>query len=42
MIWDILVVMLIVRGEEEDCVCGFEIGVDDYIIKLFLLKELVV
>lgn len=40
--WDILVVMLIVCGEEEDCVCGLEIGVDDYIIKFFFLKELVV
>lgn len=41
MIRDILVVMLIVRGEEEDRVRGFEIGADDYIIKSFSSKELV-
>lgn len=34
--------MLIVCGEEEDRVCGLEVGVDDYIIKFFLFKELVV
>lgn len=34
--------MLIVCGEEEDKVCGLEVGVDDYVIKFFLLKELMV
>lgn len=42
MMCNIFVVMFIVCGEEEDKVCGLEVGVDDYIIKLFLFKELVV
>lgn len=33
--------MLIVKGEEINCVEGFEFGVDDYIVKLFLLREVV-
>lgn len=34
--------MLIVCGEEIDCVCGLDIGVDDYIVKFFLMIELFV
>lgn len=34
--------MFIVCGEEEDKICGLDVGVDDYVIKLFLLKEFVV
>lgn len=40
---DVLVLMLMVCVEEEDCLCGLELGVDDYIGKiLFLLCEIVV
>jgi DNA-binding response OmpR family regulator len=32
--------MLSARGEEYDKLCGFEIGVDDYVVKPFSPKEL--
>lgn len=35
----VLIIMLIVKFEEIDKVFGFEFGVDDYIIKLFLMCE---
>lgn len=41
-IYQILVIMLIVCGSELDCVFGFELGVDDYLFKLFNDCELVV
>lgn len=34
--------MFIVKGEEDNKIQGLEVGVDDYIIKLFLFCELVV
>ena len=34
------VLMLTARGEAEDCFSGFELGADDYLIKPFLPKEL--
>lgn len=34
-----LILMLIVKDEEFDKVLGFEFGVDDYMIKLFSLRE---
>ena len=34
------VVMLTARGEEDDRVCGLELGADDYIVKPFSPKEL--
>ena len=34
------IIMLTARGEEYDKLCGFELGVDDYIIKPFSPKEL--
>lgn len=34
--------MFIVWGEEEDKICGLDVGVDDYVIKLFLFKEFIV
>lgn len=34
------VIMLTARGEEYDKLFGFELGVDDYIVKYFSLKEL--
>lgn len=37
-----LVIMLIVCGEEVECICGLLIGVDDYVVKLFLVFELMV
>jgi len=37
---DIPVIMLTARGEEYDKLFGFELGVDDYIIKPFSPKEL--
>lgn len=39
---NIFVIMFIVKNMENDKVEGFEIGVDDYIIKLFSIKELLV
>lgn len=37
---DVPVVMLSARGEEYDKIHGFEIGVDDYVVKPFSPKEL--
>lgn len=37
-----LIIMVMVKGEEVDCIVGLEIGVDDYILKLFNLCELLV
>ena len=39
-IMDIPVIMLSARGEEYDRIHGFEIGVDDYVVKPFSPKEL--
>lgn len=39
---DVLVIMVIVWVEEIDCLLGLDIGVDDYICKLFSLCEVVV
>ena len=38
--WDIPIIMLSARGEEYDKLFGFELGVDDYIVKPFSPKEL--
>lgn len=38
---DLPIIMLTARGEEEDKVRGFDIGVDDYVSKPFSPKELV-
>lgn len=38
---DIKVVMLTAKGEEIDRVVGFELGVDDYVVKPFSVRELV-
>ena len=37
---DIPIIMLSARSSEEDKLCGFEIGIDDYVIKPFSPKEL--
>ncbi|HBN82722.1 MAG TPA: DNA-binding response regulator, partial [Clostridiales bacterium] len=37
---DTPVIMLSARGEEYDKVLGFEIGVDDYVVKPFSSKEM--
>lgn len=37
---DIPVIMLSARGEEYDKLFGFELGVDDYVVKPFIPKEL--
>lgn len=37
---DVPVIMLSARGEEYDKVLGFEIGVDDYVVKPFSSKEI--
>ena len=39
---DIPVIMLSARGEEYDKILGFELGVDDYVVKPFSPKELLV
>lgn len=39
-IYDIPVIMLSARGEEYDKVLGFELGVDDYVVKPFSSKEI--
>jgi two-component system phosphate regulon response regulator PhoB len=39
--WDIPIILLTARGEEEDKVRGLEIGADDYMTKPFSPKELV-
>lgn len=41
-IWQILIIMLFVCLEEVDWVCGLEIGVDDYVVKFYLVVELMV
>lgn len=38
----ILILMFIVKGDEIDCIVGLEVGVDDYLFKLFNLCELLV
>ena len=38
---DAAVIMISARGEEEDRVVGFEIGADDYVVKPFSPRELV-
>lgn len=37
---DVPVIMLSARGEEYDKVLGFEVGVDDYVVKPFSSKEI--
>ena len=37
---DIPVIMLSARGEEDDKLFGFELGIDDYVVKPFSPKEL--
>lgn len=37
---DVPIIMLSARGEEYDKLQGFEVGVDDYMVKPFSLKEL--
>lgn len=37
----VLVLMLTARGEEIDRVVGFEVGADDYVVKPFSVRELV-
>lgn len=37
----VLIVMLTARGEESDRVRGFEVGADDYVVKPFSVRELV-
>jgi DNA-binding response OmpR family regulator len=39
-IYDVPVIMLSARGEEYDKIHGFEVGVDDYVVKPFSPKEL--
>lgn len=38
----ILIIMLMVCSEEQDKIMGLDSGVDDYVMKLFLFKELLV
>jgi two-component system phosphate regulon response regulator PhoB len=38
---DVLVVMLTAKAEESDRVRGFEVGADDYVVKPFSVRELV-
>lgn len=40
--YDMLIIMLIVKDFEIDKVLGLELGVDDYVIKLFSMCELLV
>ena len=37
---EIPIIMLTARGEEEDIVCGLELGADDYVTKPFSIKVL--
>lgn len=38
---DVGILMLTARGEEEDRVVGFEVGADDYVVKPFSVREVV-
>jgi two-component system phosphate regulon response regulator PhoB len=38
---DVAVIMVTAKGEEVDRVVGFELGVDDYVVKPFSVRELV-
>lgn len=38
---DIPIIMVTARGEEIDRVVGFELGVDDYVVKPFSVRELI-
>ena len=38
---DVLIVMLTAKGEEADRIRGFEAGADDYVVKPFSVRELV-
>ncbi len=40
-IQDVPIIMLSARGEEYDKLFGFELGIDDYIVKPFSPKELI-
>ena len=35
------VIILTARGAEDDRICGFEVGADDYVVKPFSPRELV-
>ncbi len=37
----VLIVMLTAKGEEQDRIRGFEVGADDYVVKPFSVRELV-
>lgn len=39
---NLLIIIFFVKDEEVDRIVGFSMGVDDYIMKLFLVRELVV
>jgi two-component system response regulator ResD len=39
--WNIPVILLTARGEEADRVLGFELGADDYVVKPFSHREMV-
>jgi two-component system phosphate regulon response regulator PhoB len=38
---DVAILMLTARGDEEDRIAGFEAGADDYVIKPFSVRELI-
>ena len=38
---DVAILMLTARGDERDRVLGFEVGADDYVVKPFSVRELV-
>jgi len=40
-IYDVPVIMLSARGEEYDKIHGFELGIDDYVVKPFSSKEII-
>jgi len=37
---DVPVMVLSARGREEDIVAGFDLGIDDYVTKPFMMREL--